>query len=71
MGATLKIANLWRVIREVDLQAIRGAALAPFELWLIDDGFDQADRMRHWLSAGEQPMCDVERAATTLRRRPS
>lgn len=56
MGATLKLANLWRVIREVDLQAIREAALTPFELWLIDDGFDQADRMRHWLSGGQQPM---------------
>ncbi len=56
MGATLKLANLWRVIREVDLQAIREAALTPFELWLIDDGFDQADRMRHWLSGGEQPI---------------
>jgi uncharacterized protein (DUF697 family) len=56
MAATLKLANLWRVIREVDLQAIRDAALTPFELWLIDDGFDQAERMRHWLSDGEQPM---------------
>jgi uncharacterized protein (DUF697 family) len=56
MGATLKLANLWRVIREVDLQAIREAALTPFELWLIDDGFDQAERMRHWLSGGEQPI---------------
>jgi uncharacterized protein (DUF697 family) len=56
MGVTLKIANLWRVIKEVDLQAIRDAALTPFELWLIDDGFDQAERMRHWLSAGEQPV---------------
>lgn len=55
MGATLKLANLWRVIREVDLQAIRDAALTPFELWLIDDGFDQAERMRHWLSGGQQP----------------
>jgi uncharacterized protein (DUF697 family) len=56
MGATLKLANLWRVIKEVDLQAIRDAALTPFELWLIDDGFDQAERMRHWLSGGEQPI---------------
>lgn len=55
MGATLKLANLWRVIKEVDLQAIRDAALTPFELWLIDDGYDQAERMRHWLSGGEQP----------------
>jgi uncharacterized protein (DUF697 family) len=56
MGATLKLTNLWRVIREVDLQAIRNASLAPFELWLIDDGFDHADRMRHWLSGGQQPI---------------
>jgi uncharacterized protein (DUF697 family) len=56
MGVTLKLTNLWRVIKEVDLQAIRDAALTPFELWLIDDGFDQAERMRHWLSGGEQPI---------------
>jgi uncharacterized protein (DUF697 family) len=56
MAVTLKLANLWRVIKEVDLQAIRDAALTPFELWLIDDGFDQAERMRHWLSGGEQPI---------------
>jgi len=37
MGATLKFANLWRVIREIDLQAIRSAALTPFELWLVED----------------------------------
>jgi uncharacterized protein (DUF697 family) len=55
MGVTLKLANLWRVIKEVDLQAIRDAALTPFELWLIDDGFDQAERMRHWLTGGQQP----------------
>ena len=56
MGVTLKLTNLWRVIKEVDLQSIRDAALTPFELWLIDDGFDQAERMRHWLSGGEQPI---------------
>ena len=55
MGVTLKLTNLWRVIKEVDLHSIREAALTPFELWLIDDGFDQAERMRHWLSGGEQP----------------
>jgi uncharacterized protein (DUF697 family) len=38
MGVTtgsLKLANVWKVIREVDLDAIRREALAPFELAIL------------------------------------
>lgn len=33
----IKLANLWRVIREVDLQGIRRQALASFDLLIIGD----------------------------------
>jgi uncharacterized protein (DUF697 family) len=46
MGVSLKLTNLWRVIREVDLDAIRASARAPFELLLVDDGDGQAARLR-------------------------
>lgn len=54
MGVTLKVANLWRVIREIDLQAIRAAALSPFELWLVDGPHPEqqsAERLRAHLTA--------------------
>src|SRR5689334_15946772 len=50
MGVSLKLANLWRVIREVDLQAVRQAAQTPFEILLLDDGDGQAARLRALLS---------------------
>ncbi len=34
---SLKLANLWRVIREVDLDAMRAAARAPFEIALVSE----------------------------------
>lgn len=30
----MRIAAIWRVIRDVDLESIRSSALAPFELWI-------------------------------------
>jgi uncharacterized protein (DUF697 family) len=50
MGVSLKLTNLWRVIREVDLQAIRQAAQTPFELVIVDEGDGQAVRLRALLS---------------------
>lgn len=50
MGVSLKIANLWRVIREVDLEAIRASARAPFDLLLVDEGDGSAERLRQQLS---------------------
>ncbi len=34
---SLKLANLWRVIRDVDLDAMRAAARAPFEIALVSE----------------------------------
>lgn len=53
MGVSLKFTNLWRVIREVDLDAIRASARAPFELLVADDGDGQAVRLRQLLSPDE------------------
>ncbi len=50
MGVSLKLANLWRVIREVDLHAVRQAAQTPFEILIVDDGDGQAARLRALLS---------------------
>jgi uncharacterized protein (DUF697 family) len=50
MGVSLKLANLWRVIREVDLHAVRQAAQMPFDIVLLDDGDRQAARLRLLLS---------------------
>jgi uncharacterized protein (DUF697 family) len=50
MGVSLKLANLWRVIREVDLHAVRQAAQTPFEILLVDEGDGQAARLRALLS---------------------
>ena len=34
---SLKLGNVWRVVREVDLDAIRREALAPFELVILGE----------------------------------
>lgn len=54
MGAitgSLKLSNVWRVIREVDLDAIRREALAPFDLAIIGAPA-LAERVRAALSPG-------------------
>jgi uncharacterized protein (DUF697 family) len=48
---SLKLANVWRVIREVDLDAIRREALAPFELAIIGEA-TLATRVQAELSPG-------------------
>jgi uncharacterized protein (DUF697 family) len=57
MGAvtgSLKLGNVWKVIREVDLEAIRREALAPFDLIVLGEP-RQAERMRAALSASPGP----------------
>jgi hypothetical protein len=52
MGVTtgsLKLANVWKVIREVDLDAIRREALAPFDLAILGEPA-HAERIRAALS---------------------
>lgn len=48
---SLKFGNVWKVIREVDLDAIRREALAPFDLAILGDP-RQAERIRAALSPG-------------------
>jgi uncharacterized protein (DUF697 family) len=51
----LKLANLWRVVREVDLQTIRKQALAPFDLLIAGESIADADRLRALLGHGDRP----------------
>ena len=50
MAGPLKLHNLWRVIREVDLDAVRAAARARFELAIVADDREDADRLHALLS---------------------
>lgn len=50
LGSSLKIANLWRVVREIDLQVIREQALMPFELVVTSDRAELATELRAALS---------------------
>jgi len=49
MTQSLKLGNVWKVIREVDLDAIRREALAPFDLVILGPPAD-AERLRAALS---------------------
>jgi uncharacterized protein (DUF697 family) len=51
MTGSLKLGNVWKVIREVDLDAIRREALAPFDLVILGEPAD-AERVRAALSPG-------------------
>jgi hypothetical protein len=46
----LKIANIWRVISDVDLDGIRKHALAPIEVWIIAEQDDDAATLGRLLS---------------------
>jgi uncharacterized protein (DUF697 family) len=47
---SLKLANLWRVIRDVDLDGIRAAAVTPFELAIVSEEPGLAQDLRAALS---------------------
>jgi len=52
MGVTtgsLKLGNVWKVVREVDLEAIRREALAPFDLVILGER-GHAERIRAAIS---------------------
>src|SRR5688572_7034802 len=51
VAGSLKLSNVWRVIREVDLDAIRREALAPFDLAIVGEPA-LAERVRAALSPG-------------------
>jgi uncharacterized protein (DUF697 family) len=49
--SSLKLANLWRVISDVDLERIRASARTPFELLVVADDESLAERVRTGLGA--------------------
>lgn len=53
MANPLKLASVWRIIRDVDLEAIRRQALAPFEVLVGADDLEDAARVRTLLSPGD------------------
>jgi uncharacterized protein (DUF697 family) len=50
MSVTVKAANVWRVLRDVNLEAIRASAEARFVLPLVGDDRDVAEGLRLLLS---------------------
>ena len=46
MASSLKLANLWRVISDVDLDRIRDTADTPFELLVVADDRETAERVQ-------------------------
>jgi uncharacterized protein (DUF697 family) len=55
MSVSLKAANVWRVLRDVDLEAIRASAEARFVLPVVADDPEDADGLRTLLSEGVDP----------------
>lgn len=42
MASPLKLANIWRVISDVDLEAIRRHAMAPVDIWILAEQAEDA-----------------------------
>ena len=42
MPSPLKLASIWRVIADVDLEAIRRQAMAPVDVWILAEQRDDA-----------------------------
>lgn len=51
MLSSIKLANLWRVISDVDLERIRASARTPFELLVVADDPEVGARVRAGLGA--------------------
>ena len=49
--SSLKLANLWRVISDVDLERIRASARTPFELLVVAEDASLGERVRTGLGA--------------------
>jgi uncharacterized protein (DUF697 family) len=49
--SSLKLANLWRVISDVDLERIRASARTPFELLVVAEDASIGERVRAGLGA--------------------
>jgi uncharacterized protein (DUF697 family) len=61
----MTLANVWRILRDVNLETIRQAALSRFELAIVADGDNDAAALAECLSGGEgtHPWLRVARAA--------
>ena len=71
---SLKLANLWRVISDVDLERIRASARTPFELVVVADDAGLGERLRAGLGAladGRVHPSVVVVDPETLRHRPT
>jgi uncharacterized protein (DUF697 family) len=85
MPSPLKLASIWRVIADVDLEAIRREAMAPVDVWILAEQRDDAAALTALLSpAGPhpalrtvdaatvvQPLSDIPRAAVLITRSPT
>lgn len=64
MPNPLKLASLWRVIKDLDLEGLRGAARAPYTLAVVSQTRDDASRLRQVLTGpGAAPHPWIEIAA--------
>src|SRR3954471_15002401 len=50
MPSALKIANVWRIISDVDLEAIRRQAMAPVDIWIVTEHAEDAAALTRMLS---------------------
>ena len=66
MPSPLKIANIWRIVSDVDLEAIRRNALAPVEVWIVADHADDAAALARILSPDGPHPALLTVAAETL-----
>jgi uncharacterized protein (DUF697 family) len=55
MPGPLKLANLWKIIRDVDLTVPREAARTPFAIVVVSEDGDDAVRLRAVLSGSDVP----------------
>lgn len=54
MAQSLKLSNVWRIIREVDLEAIRREIHARFSLLVVDEHEGDAERIRALLRKNQR-----------------
>src|SRR5919106_941436 len=55
MANPLRIATIWRIIRDVDLEGIRSKALSRFELWVTADEIADATALATLVSPAGAP----------------
>jgi uncharacterized protein (DUF697 family) len=53
MPNPLKMANIWRIIRDVDLEVIRRNALRPVELWIVAETEPDGRAVRHIFTSSD------------------